>query len=146
MRSVYLLVAAALLCLGAGVASAQGAEGSYVSAPAVLHNNTHVNDTVDFGFIVCRGAIGNFVWEDLNADGIQDSGEPGIEGATVKLLDASGENITHSTTTDINGTYLFKDLCMGNYTVMVIPPSEDYKPTKANQGSDDAKDSDGETV
>ena len=142
MRGVYLLVAAALLCLGAGIVSAQVGGVDFVSAPAVLHNNSHVNNTIDFGFIVCRGAIGNFVWEDLNADGIQDLGEQGIEGATVYLLDSSGVEIL--TTTDINGTYWFEGLCMGDYTVRVIPPSEDYKPTKANVGTDDTIDNDGE--
>ncbi|MBK7608862.1 MAG: hypothetical protein IPI18_17550 [Saprospiraceae bacterium] len=30
-------------------------------------------------------AIGNFVWHDLNANGIQDPGEPGISGVSVSL-------------------------------------------------------------
>ncbi|MCB0159741.1 MAG: hypothetical protein KDD83_16535, partial [Caldilineaceae bacterium] len=34
-------------------------------------------------------AIGDYVWHDLNEDGIQDCTEPGIAGVTVNLFDAS---------------------------------------------------------
>ncbi|MDV7398392.1 SdrD B-like domain-containing protein, partial [Arthrospira platensis SPKY1] len=36
------------------------------------------------------GSIGQFVWEDLNANGLQDPDEPGIAGVTVRLLDSNG--------------------------------------------------------
>ena len=29
--------------------------------------------------------IGNFIWDDLDSDGIQDVGEPGLPGITVQL-------------------------------------------------------------
>ncbi|SDM68334.1 hypothetical protein SAMN05660860_03009, partial [Geoalkalibacter ferrihydriticus] len=35
---------------------------------------------------VCGGSIGDFVWNDLNQNGLQDAGEPGISGVTVNLL------------------------------------------------------------
>jgi len=35
------------------------------------------------------GCIGNFVWFDANANGLQDTGEPGINGCTITLYDAS---------------------------------------------------------
>ena len=38
------------------------------------------NLTADFGYYVEPAAVGNFVWDDLNGDGIQDAGEPGIDG------------------------------------------------------------------
>ena len=31
--------------------------------------------------------LGNFVWDDLDADGVQDAGEPGVVGVTVQLWD-----------------------------------------------------------
>ncbi|MBL0101810.1 MAG: hypothetical protein IPP49_18690 [Saprospiraceae bacterium] len=34
---------------------------------------------LDFGLFQ-RGALGDFVWEDKNGNGQQDSGEPGIAG------------------------------------------------------------------
>jgi uncharacterized repeat protein (TIGR01451 family)/fimbrial isopeptide formation D2 family protein len=43
------------------------------------------NSTADFGYFRDPAGVGNFVWLDLNNDGVQDSGEPGIKGITVTL-------------------------------------------------------------
>ena len=40
---------------------------------------------VDAG-LVGTGSLGDRVWEDLDGDGDQDAGEPGIDGATVSLV------------------------------------------------------------
>ncbi len=62
------------------------------------------------GFAGCNTFIGDFVWNDLNNDGFQDLGEPGIEGVTVTL-----ENLTYggTQTTDTNefGYYEFTGNC-----------------------------------
>ncbi len=63
--------------------------------------------------------IGNLVWQDLNGNGIQDAGEPGIAGVTVGLYDASG-NLVATTTTDADGSYYFND---SNVTAGVQPNS-----------------------
>ncbi len=76
-----------------------------------------INMTIDAGMYL-PGSIGDFVWNDRNNDGVQDSGEPGIPGVTVNLLDADG-NIISSTTTDANGEYDFSKLPAGNYTVKI---------------------------
>ena len=34
-------------------------------------------------------SIGDYVWEDIDGDGIQDVNEPGISGVTVRLYTAS---------------------------------------------------------
>ena len=81
------------------------------------------------------GQIGNFVWQDLNANGIQDLGEPGIEGVHVILL-KNGTQVA-STFTDPNGMYLFSELAPGDYVLMFEKPS-DYTATTANQGTDGA--------
>jgi protocatechuate 3,4-dioxygenase beta subunit len=36
--------------------------------------------TLDFGYYVEPAAVGNFTWLDTNGNGIQDAGEPGIDG------------------------------------------------------------------
>ena len=52
--------------------------------------------------------IGNRVWEDKDADGVQDAGEPALGGVTVTLCDAAGTPIPGATaTTDPNGNYYF---------------------------------------
>ena len=58
-------------------------------------------------------SLGDFVWHDLDADGIQDANEPGIEGATVNLKDDNG-NVIATTTTAADGSYSFTDLTAGN--------------------------------
>ncbi|MCP4661410.1 MAG: hypothetical protein GY856_38900, partial [bacterium] len=39
-----------------------------------------------FGFNVPRANVGDRVWNDLNGDGIQDAGEPGINGVRVEMI------------------------------------------------------------
>ncbi len=68
--------------------------------------------------VVALGSIGDYVWEDTNADGIQDVSETGIGGVTVNLLDASG-TVIETATTNPDGSYLFDELVEGEYTVQV---------------------------
>jgi hypothetical protein len=80
------------------------------------------------------------VWLDANKNGVQDSGEAGVAGVTVKLLNAAGAEVA-TATTDANGNYLFQGLVPGNYSVKVIAPTG-YTFTAADQGGNDALDSD----
>ncbi len=64
------------------------------------------------------GAIGDFIWNDADGDGMQDPGEAGIGGVTVNLLDDTGAIIA-TTTTDASGHYIFDDLPAGVYSVEV---------------------------
>jgi hypothetical protein len=83
--------------------------------------------------------VGDYVWEDSNFNGIQDSGEKGIANVTVRLLSSTG-SILKTTTTDVNGKYGF-DVLAGNYMVEVVRPSG-YLTTKQDQGSNNLIDSD----
>ena len=59
-------------------------------------------------------------WNDLDADGIHDAGEPGLEGWTLYLdLDEDGQldPTEPSTVTDANGEYAFTGLAFGTYRV-----------------------------
>ena len=71
-----------------------------------------VDDTWDAGYFsnADLGSISNFVWEDLNRNSIQDIGEPGIENATLSLLDPVTLNELASVGSDINGEYIFDNL------------------------------------
>jgi uncharacterized repeat protein (TIGR01451 family) len=113
-------------------------------AAVTLATNSSSDLTIDFGFYQsavtsCTGSIGNFVWNDLDRDGIQDSGEPGISGVAVSL---TGNGKTFTTTTDANGAYQFSGLCSGTYTVTVSTPCK-FSPSPTAQGSDPTKDSNG---
>ena len=86
-----------------------------------------------------RATLGNFVWNDTNGNGQQDSGEPGLANVAVKLYD-SNNAVLATTTTDVNGAYAFTNLLTGTYTVGFTPPAN-YLFTTSNVG-DDASDSD----
>jgi len=78
-------------------------------------------------------AIGDLVWADRNANGVQDMGEPGLEGVTVTLLDGLGQIISE-TTTDSTGNYLFMELTAGQlYRVQFTLPSIDASFTLKNR-------------
>ncbi|MBW4616798.1 MAG: carboxypeptidase regulatory-like domain-containing protein [Desmonostoc vinosum HA7617-LM4] len=99
------------------------------------------NGTLDAG-LVQLASLGNFVFEDKNANGIQDAGEAGIANTTVKLLDAAGNVIT-TTTTDGNGLYSFTNLQPGDYKVQFVQPNGFNGVSPVNIGSNDAIDSNG---
>ena len=65
------------------------------------------------------GSIGNRVWNDADGDGVQDSGEAGLNGVTVQLLNSSGTVIA-TTATAGNGDYSFGNLAAGNYSVRIV--------------------------
>ncbi|MBK9933481.1 MAG: carboxypeptidase regulatory-like domain-containing protein [Cytophagaceae bacterium] len=107
------------------------------------------NKTLDAGYFK-PAKLGDYVWEDTNKNGVQDSGEPGISGATVKLTGttSTGAPVSLTTTTDANGKYEFTNLAPGTYTVEFVTPGSagDYTNSPENSGSDDTKDSDANVV
>ncbi|MGB3916959.1 MAG: SdrD B-like domain-containing protein, partial [Thiothrix litoralis] len=98
--------------------------------------------TVDAGFYRL-GSLGDYVWLDANDNGVQDDGEPVMAGVAVQLLDGAGTQLA-TTTTDASGHYLFKDLSPTTYTVKFVAPAG-MTFTTADQGSDDALDSDADS-
>ena len=93
--------------------------------------------------LIQLGCIGNKVWEDVNKDGCQGFGEPGISGITVTLTgtDATGNAVNMTQITQPNGYYLFEDLQPGTYMVTVGLPSN-YAFSPSNNCPDDLSDSD----
>lgn len=84
------------------------------SASAAAIGVAPVDDTVTDDV---ASSIGNRVWNDLNGDGVQDAGEPGIENVTMELY--TNGILAASLVTDGNGEYLFTNLLAGTYTVVV---------------------------
>ncbi|MEY2849546.1 MAG: hypothetical protein RI885_2213 [Actinomycetota bacterium] len=81
--------------------------------------------TADFGYDV-QSAIGDRIWWDLDSDGAQDAGEPGLPGVTVNVLylgadgvAGGGDDLTFSDVTDANGNWLVVDVPDGDYVVVV---------------------------
>ncbi|MCA0228947.1 MAG: DUF11 domain-containing protein [Bacteroidetes bacterium] len=103
------------------------------------------NPTVDGALFSPKGSIGDYVWKDLNDNGIQDSGEPGVAGVIVQLLNATTSAVLATDTTNAQGLYLFSDLSSGSYQVKIVVtslPDSCTISTKQNLGGDDTKDSD----
>ncbi len=76
---------------------------------------------VDFGYSNADPAsaiIGDFVWSDADADGVQDAGEIGLAGVDVELIDGTGA-VVATTTTGSDGSYLFAGVTPGEYTVRI---------------------------
>ena len=87
------------------------------------------------------GSIGDRVWLDSNGNGIQDDGEPGVEGVTIEA-EVCGGSLAATTTTDANGNYLFDNLDdQVSYRLCFFAPSG-YEWTTPNQGGVEQTDSD----
>ena len=82
-------------------------------------------------------SLGDYVWVDINKNGIQDPGEIGVPGVKVYLykLSSCGAELTtplRTTTTDSNGKYDFSSLEPGIYKVRFeLPYGYDF--TNASQ-------------
>jgi protocatechuate 3,4-dioxygenase beta subunit len=107
-----------------------------------------IDRTVDAG-IVSRPSVsvGDYVWFDVNGDGLQDETDQPLSGVTLSITNADGSAVTDvygnqltTTTTDANGKYSFNFLPFGTYIVTVVTP-DGYLPTVAGAGDDTALDS-----
>ncbi|MDQ6522996.1 SdrD B-like domain-containing protein [Nocardioides sp. LHD-245] len=132
---------------------------NYPQASITTGNRGENDHTIDFGFSPASVSVGNYVWVDSDGDGIQDPGEPGIEGVVLELTDSNGDPVVDvngdpvgPVTTDANGHYVFDKLPVlppgEHYTVTIdqTAPSTQtalapYNPTLAGQGGDPALDS-----
>src|SRR5690606_27679947 len=113
--------------------------------------------TLDFGFVRPMVSVGDYVWEDVDRDGVQDEGEPGIPGVTLVLTGPDGEpvtdvfgNLVEPTVTDEDGRYSFDGLPVLSgdevYTVSIDREASaevlaPYIPTIGGAGDDPAVDS-----
>jgi len=116
-------------------------------------SNTDKPESVDtasplgpnFSSGVADACMGDLVWNDLNMDGIQDAGEPGLPGVTVKIFECPSGTPFGETTTDANGYYSLFVPGGDDYYIEVVAPA-DYVFSPANQGGDDTLDSDVDPV
>src|SRR5699024_8581291 len=97
--------------------------------------------TIDAGVIAPTCTVGDYVWLDEDADGVQGDDEPGLEGVTVELLDADG-NVVETVTTDGEGQYLFEGVECAEYQVrFTLPEDGGYEFTEPGVGDDPVVDS-----
>ncbi|MCX5676950.1 MAG: SpaA isopeptide-forming pilin-related protein [Planctomycetota bacterium] len=125
-----------------------GTAGNDVFVDVLLASGVNgVNN--NFGELL-PATIGNFVWSDTNADGIQNDGSTGINGVALTLTgtDGAGNAVTRHTTTVTNvgqaGYYQFANLVPGTYVVTVDainPALTGFTASPTGQGSNPALDS-----
>ena len=97
--------------------------------------------TVDAGILADR-LTGGRTWEDLNGNGVQDSGEPSVDSVVVAAFTPGGDGIlgtpddtmAASAISNEVGTYHFTNLQDGQYRIVFTPPI-DYVPTQQHIGN-----------
>ena len=98
---------------------------------------------LDFGNQLIPNAIGGIKFEDLNANGLRDPGEPGLEGFVITLT-PSGGGAAQTVTTDASGNFLFTNLSAGTFTLsetqragfsLTVPAANSITVTLASGGS-----------
>ena len=117
---------------GEFLGSGAGSDGTVDGSLAVTIGNVGiVNATLGISKTL---SIGDFVWNDVNNNGLQDTGESGIGAVTVQLWRPGSDNViggsgsavdtlAATTTTDGTGAYSFVGLTAGKYFVTVTPPT-----------------------
>ncbi len=98
----------------------------------------YLDATVDAGVAPLSFAIDSMVWQDLDADGLLDQGEP--PGSARVVLLSRGE-VVATTTTDKQGRYRFGALPRGSYQVRFSELGEHRVLTRPHVGSNRALDS-----
>ncbi len=96
----------------------------------------------DFGYASTTNyAIGDLLWYDADGNGLQDSGEVGIGGVTVKVYDSTN-TLVGTAVTDPDGSWLVTGLSAGaTYRVVVdtatLPAGYNTTPTNYGGGAAD---------
>ncbi len=100
--------------------------------------------TWDAGLIDLSGAgsaaVGNFVWNDSNRNGIQERGEAGVPNIGVRLFTSSGVLVAETTTAG-TGIYNFEGIDPGDYFIEFVLP-DSFRISPQGAGSDEELDSD----
>jgi len=111
--------------------------GIVSSSVTVVANCTCADTQVTVTNTPELASIGDYVWYDSDTDGIQDSGELGIDGVTVHLYNSDG--LVASTTTTGGGLYTFTHLVPGSYRVRFdLLPYHVFSPKDATNEEDDS--------
>ena len=85
-------------------------------------------------YMGAQASIGDYVWLDLDHDGIQDAEEEGHPNVIVELYTGTGTFVAN-TTTNAEGYYLFDNLAPSDYYLKFTAPSG-YEFTLKDAGAD----------
>lgn len=117
---------------------------------ALLGKDGDHDPSLDFGFVLPRVSVGDFVWVDSNGNGRQDEGEKGIKDVVLSITGPDGQPVTdvfgkpvEPVATDSDGKYTFVNLPVlkeGEFYTVSIDKKKSanalapYLPTKAGMG------------
>jgi len=104
--------------------------------------------TFDVRLIAVRSTISNFVWNDINEDGLQSTSEPGLPGVLVTAFDCADDSVVATDTTNTQGLYKITGLSAGDYALgFALPQGFVFSPQDAgtNENTDSDVDADGRT-
>ena len=112
--------------LPAGVSQTFDADGALDHQTMRTLAVGQVDLAADFGY-AGTGSVGDFVWLDINGDGVQDTDEPGIPDVGVTAtwagvdgaLDTADDVVYPTVTTDADGLYLVDNIPAGHVRVTV---------------------------
>ncbi len=110
---------------------------NYIDLDAGIHINESGAGTA---------SIGDKVWNDLNGDGLQSANEPGAANIRVILYAQNGTTPLDTTYTDGMGGYIFNNLAAGTYYIGFSNLPAGFTFVTANQGTNDALDSDADVT
>ena len=105
--------------------------------------DTFANMTLDFGFFT-TACLGNRAWQDNNANGVQETNEPGLAGVNVTLTTLAG-HVLATQVTVADGHYQFCTLDPGQYVVQFTPPTGFVGSPQNRQGSETDSETDSDT-
>jgi protocatechuate 3,4-dioxygenase beta subunit len=89
--------------------------GQYINFIDTEYDSNNMEASADFN-VGCTVVSGR-KFEDLNGNGLFDTGEPGLEGWEITLQGSAG---TDTTTTNAQGLYSFDAVTIGNYQVREV--------------------------
>ena len=89
---------------------------------------------LDFGNQLIPNAVGGVKFEDLNANGVQDAGEPPMAGVTISLFPGTpaAPGVSRTAVTDANGHFLFTSVAPGPFFLVEAVPSGFTQTTPAS--------------
>ncbi len=122
-----------------------GLEQNGTPAAAVVANdqfsgidltNTTTGGSYNFGELSPSGRLTGSVYVDANGNGRRDSGELGLAGVVVTLVNENSPQLTYQVVTDLNGNYQFVKMFPGQYRLIESQPVNfvDGRDTRGNAG------------
>jgi uncharacterized repeat protein (TIGR01451 family) len=97
-----------------------------VTVTAAGESNTNNNSASASATVLNVASLRGFVYNDLNNNGIFDTGDTGIPNVAIRVSGTAAVTnavVTRDATTNSNGEYVFTDLPLGTYTLTQTQPS-----------------------